>query len=220
MAENGNRATLTSSQASEPVETEAQTTEQNMRRALGLSARGSTQAPQQRPEQARLRHRFVQDGGVPVVVLNHKTDGETSALRERIATLDAALDQERTAHEATKRSLHEQQAQTHALQTRLVHADLAHKDALEQERRALTTAQEALAKALAEAAAAPPPRRVARPAPAISMHDATAPQDPANDAPPPDAPIKRKRGRPRSALPKEPKPVRWWTPSFRAQSKR
>ena len=219
MAEKGNRATLASSQASQPTDTESQTTEQNMRRALGLSARASTQAPQQRPEQARQRHRFVQDGGVPVVVLNHKTDNETSALRERIATLDAALEHERTAHEATKRTLHEQQAQFQALQTRLVHAELAHKDALEQERRALTVAQEALATALAEAAIALPPRRIQRPAPAaISM--APGPDGEAAGAPPADTPPKPKRGRPRSALPKEPKPVRWWTPSFRAQSKR
>ena len=43
--------------------------ESRMREALGLRGQPVGRTPQQRPEQARQRHRFVRDGEVPVVVL-------------------------------------------------------------------------------------------------------------------------------------------------------
>lgn len=177
-----------------------------MRRALGLTggitAPGRTASvPQQRPEQARGRHRFAQDGSVPVTVLNHRPD-ELAAKDARIAELQASLENERTAHGNTRRMLAEQQTALQALQTRMAHMELAHADALEAERRALAVAQAALADAKAQPAA-PTVRR-----PAKAAADAKAPATPP-----------KKRGRPRIHPPREPKPVRWWTPSYRAKTK-
>ncbi len=64
--------------------------ERRMRRALGLDARATPHGPQQRPEQARQRHRFVQDGGVPVTVLNPRHEAE--GVRERLEALEQALE--------------------------------------------------------------------------------------------------------------------------------
>ena len=204
MPDTGNRAPG----APRLAATDPKLVELNMRRALGLtgatgSGRGAGAVPQQRPEQARGRHRFAQDGSVPVTVLNHRPD-ELAAKDVRIAELQAALDTERNAHAATRRTLAEQVAALQALQTRMAHTELAHNDALETERKALAVAQAALA----EARAQPTFRRAPRPE--LSA-DAASPDDP--------APAKAKRGRPRLHPPREPKPVRWWTPSYRAKTK-
>ena len=98
MAETGRRAPLASPSRSEAeASSDVQSTETQMRRALGLNPGGPTHTPQQRPEQARARHRFVQDGGVPVVMLNHKPEPEVAALRERVMALEATLETERAA---------------------------------------------------------------------------------------------------------------------------
>ncbi len=211
MADNADRVR----NAPQLAQNEAQATEQKMRRALGLNTKGAQQTVQQRPEQARARHRFVQDGGVPVVVLNHRTD-ESGVLKERMSELQTLLENERAAHAATRRSLSEAQAAHQALQTRMAHNELAAAEALQQERQARIAAQDAVAQAVA---AIPPRRGPGRPRihplpaampdedEASGMLDATGEAEEAS---------RPKRGRPRSALPKEPKPVRWWTPSFRA----
>ena len=179
---------------------DTQATENRMRRALGLQG-PTRQPPQQRADQVRTRHRFVQDGGVPVVVLNSRSDNDpTAAFKARIAELEAALEAERTAHGATRRSLHEAQAAAQAQQTRLAHAELAHSEALATERNARQAAEEALQAHLAAseqlvfpAAAAPPVPALVRPKPAA-----------------------RKAPRaPRVSKAKEPQPVKWWLPSFR-----
>ena len=197
MADNPRRAP----QVQPLILNESQATEQRMRRALGLNTTGKAGPQvvhQQRADQARARHRFVQDGGVPVTVLNHRTD-EVAALKERLAEVQAALEAERAAHAATRRSVAEHQAASQALQTRLAHADLAHREALQQEQRALAAAQEALAAA----------QQTRRPRATLAAEpDATQP-----------AAAPRPRGRPRTAPPKEAKPVRWWTPSFRTKVK-
>jgi chromosome condensin MukBEF ATPase and DNA-binding subunit MukB len=195
-----------------------------MRRALGLSAGSGQHTPQQRPEQARARHRFVQDGGVPVVMLNAKIEPETAALREKITSLESALEHERHQNEQLRRQLKDNADQVTALQTRLAHSELAHKDTLEQERHLRITAQEALQEALA---AAPVRRRTAQtPTPVddtaaafgqeTATFDSTREQVAAQETPPV---VKRGRGRPRSTALPEPKPVRWWTPSYRTKTK-
>ena len=171
-----------------------------MRRALGLQ--GSTrQPPQQRADQVRPRHRFVQDGGVPVVVLNSRGDNDpTAVFKARIAELEAALEAERTAHGTTRRFLHEAQATVQAHQTRLAHAEFAHSEALAAERIARQAAEEGLQARLAAAeqstappVAVPPLLAAAKPKPAA-----------------------RKMPRaPRASKVKEPQPVKWWLPSFR-----
>ena len=112
-----------------------------MRRALGLQGPGRP-TPQQRPDQARARHKFVQDGGVPVVVLNRSEDA-TAPFKARISELEASLEAERGAHAATRRALHDLQLAAQALQTRLTHAELAHSDFLAAERQAREAAEAA-----------------------------------------------------------------------------
>jgi len=179
---------------------DTQATENRMRRALGLQG-PSRQPPQQRADQVRPRHRFVQDGGVPVVVLNSRGDHDpTAVFKTRVAELEAALEAERTAHGATRRSLHEVQAAAQAQQTRLAHAELAHSEALAMERNARQAAEESLQARLAvsEQTAAVP---VAAPGLAV-------PAKPKRAAP------KTPRV-PRVAKTKEPQPIKWWLPNFR-----
>lgn len=165
--------------------TDIQTAETQMRRALGLNG-PSRPVQQQRPEQARGRHRFVQDGGVPVVVLNRSENDPAGALKARVAELEAALEAERTAHAVTKRAWQEAQSAAQALQTRLAHAELAHRDALEVERQTRETVEAALreARAAAERAAAKAPRR--KPAETAQAE-------------------------------REPQPVKWWLPNYKAK---
>lgn len=76
-----------------------------------------------------------------------------------MAELERQIGIERTQHAATRRALQEVQAAAQSLQTRLVHAGLAHRDAL-------SAAQHALGAALERAKAATPvPRKVARKSP-------------------------------------------------------
>lgn len=177
---------------------DAQATESRMRRALGLQG-PSRQPPQQRADQVRPRHRFVQDGGVPVVVLNSRSDNDpTAVFKARVAELEAALETERAAHGATRRSLHEAQAAVQAQQTRLVHAELAHSEALAAERSARQVAEESLQARLAAPEPAAPP--VAAPALAASAKP---------------KPAMRKTARAPRVSKKEPQPVKWWLPNFR-----
>ena len=180
---------------------DTQETESRMRRALGLQG-PSRQAPQQRADQVRPRHRFVQDGGVPVVVLNSRGDNDpTAVFRARVAELEAALETERVAHSTTRRSLHEAQAAVQAQQTRLAHAELAHNEALAAERNARRAAEESLQAHSARSESLAPP-------PAVVVPPSAAPAKPKSAA--------RKAPRvPRAAKAKEPQPVKWWLPSFR-----
>ena len=169
-----------------------QADETRMRRTLGLQGGAVALPHQQRPEQARQRHRFAQDGSVPVVMLNRSGDTETGAAKGHVAALETALEAERTAHAATRRTLHEAQTAHQALQTRLAHAELAHGEALAAERQARKHAEDALEAALT--APKPGPMRV-------------------------ELPFERpaRKLRVNAAAPREPKPVRWWTPSYRAE---
>ena len=180
---------------------DTQATESRMRRALGLQG-PSRQAPQQRADQVRPRHRFVQDGGVPVVVLNSRGDNDpTAVFRTRAGELEAALEAERVAHGTTRRSLHEAQAAVQAQQTRLAHTEFAHKEALAAERSARRAAEESLQAHLARSE--PPASQLPVAAPPL-----TAPAKP--------KPTARKAPRVlRASKAKEPQPVKWWLPNFR-----
>ena len=177
---------------------DSQSTEVRMRRALGLQG-ASRQAPQRRAD-ARPRHRFVQDGGVPVVLVNSRGESDPAApFRAQIAELEAALEAERTAHGATRRALHDAQASAQALQTRLAHAELAHGEALATERRARMEAEDSLQARLA-------------PSPRIKGSSAMAEGAPAGAGP---KLVKRNASRPsRAVKTAEPKPVKWWLPSY------
>lgn len=179
---------------------DTQATESRMRRALGLQG-PSRQPPQQRADQARPRHRFVQDGGVPVVVLNSRSDNDpTATAKARVAELEAALDAERAAHGSTRRALQEAHASAQALQTRLAHAELAHKEALAVEREARHVMEESLAQM----------------APKMGLPEPLLSETGSSGAPIKAKPAARKIPRvPRAAKNSEPKPVKWWLPNFR-----
>ena len=179
---------------------DSQATESRMRRALGLQG-PSRAAPQQRADQARPRHRFVQDGGVPVVVLSSRSDHDPSAaLKARVAELEAALDNERSAHGLTKRMMHEAQASVQALQTRLAHAEFAHGEAITVERRARKEAEESLQAQLALQAELP----AATDLPITSI---------------PKKAVRKAQRMPRAPKIAEPQPVKWWLPSFREKAR-
>lgn len=184
--------------------------EDRVRRALGLKT-GSSTPHQQRPEQARQRHRFVTDGSVPVVMLN-RSDSETSGLKERLSAAEHALDNERAAHAATRRALQEAQQAHQQLQTRLGHNELSRNETLQTERNARRDAEEALASLRTEMAAIQ------------ASHTAEMVQLRAIQGA---APIKVRREikaiapivRQKRSSASEPQPVRWWTPSYRAKQR-
>ena len=189
-------------------ENDALSTELRMRRALGLRT-DSPRPPQQRQEPARQRHRFVQDGEVPVVVLGG--DGKlhaASQVGEQVATLEAALAVERAAHASATRSLEATRATIQSLQTRLAHAELAFDEAIAGERRAREEAETALQKALAGGGTAEPPLAMA------VGHSAKAPAKRALEKTNAAGATPEAGARPRKP---EPRPVKWWLPSYRAK---
>lgn len=175
--------------------------EDRVRRALGLKSNGSSAPHQQRPEQARQRHRFVSDGDVPVVMLN-RTDSESHGLKERLSAAEHALENERAAHAATRRALQDANHANQAMQTRFGHNELSNGEALRAERDARRAAEEALTALRAELAE-------------LKQAELVAPEKVRREIRASE-PIPRK---PRALLTKEPKPVRWWTPSYRAKQR-
>ena len=182
-----------------------------MRQALGLGEGAIAQrAPQRREPEARGR-RFVKDGEVPVVVLSGSRDAASAgpAPTNRVVAAEAALRAEHAAREHAEQSLREALAHVQRLQTQLAHAEMAHREALaaEQHRRELaeqalaeaTTAREALATRLAETAVAP-----ARAQPADAATGRTKAM----------AKLRRKSA---DAPKREPQPVKWWLPSYKAK---
>ena len=115
-----------------------------MRRALGLTgdrAAGSRPLQTERPQAGppsrsagrssadKPRHRFVQDGAVPVTILNrHRLDEANGSPVSRTA-IEAALQDERAARDRAERSLQEALATVRDLQTKLGHAELGHREA-------------------------------------------------------------------------------------------
>jgi hypothetical protein len=172
--------------------------EARMRQALGLQDGGPGPRPPQRRDAEHGGRRFVKDGEVPVVVLNgaRERGADATGPMNRVAAAEAALRNERAARERAERSLQEAVANVQALQTRLAHAELAHREALAAERAARERAEQALAEAKAtrEADAAGSDARVVTRKP------------------------RRVAAKPRSE--REPEPVKWWLPSFRAKLRR
>ena len=168
-----------------------------MRRALGIGGRGAGQgAPvQQRPDQARQRHRFVQDGEVPVVMLGRAREAEPPR-PARPPEGEAGLAAERQARLLAERSATEAQAASRAWQTKFEHAELTHREAMAAKDAALAAARAQAEEALAALHAAEESNaRSARPS----------------------EPTRRARLQPgerpaRSG--REPQPVKWWLPNY------
>jgi len=232
--------------------------EKHMRRALGLTGDRAVRssAPQAERSQAgpagrpagrssvdKPRHRFVQDGAVPVTILNRHRPEEGDGPSASRAAIEAALQDERAARAGAERSLHEALATVYDLQTKLGHAELAHRelsataqaacaevDALraEHQKRGLRwhedlgaerAARLAAEAALAEATRAREPAkrsRVSAPAaqPALDLQDVLP-------VPAAKVPAKAAAKRTRRAAPEpgqhEPEPVKWWLKSVRGR---
>jgi len=183
--------------------------EARMRRALGLQGASSSHSTPQRSDRPRSRHRFVQDGEVPVVVLNSPRAPDAGP--DAQTATHAALEGERAARTKADQALAEAQATIRSLQAKLAHAELAHAEALTAERRSREHAETAL-----RDAGATRTRTIA--------HSGTAGAAQEREAAKSMAP-KAARGRPakpakaRSATTgaktREPKPVKWWLPGYK-----
>ncbi len=222
-----------------------------MRRALGLTGdRAVRSSPPQaeRPQAGppgrpagrssadKPRHRFVQDGAVPVTILNRHRSDEADGSPASRAAIEAALQDERAARQRAERSLQEALATVRDLQTKLGHAELACREAagtaeaalaaadslraehgerelrwhedLATENAARTAAEAALAEATRAREPAKWPQTLAPTAqPALDLQDAS----PASTA---KAPAKAAAKRTRKAA-SEPEPVKWWLRSVR-----
>jgi hypothetical protein len=193
-----------------------------MRQALGLGGQVAVNrppVPQRREHEGRGR-RFVRDGEVPVVMLNGNTREPSAALSPppgRMAEADAALKAERLAHERAEHALREAQASVERLETKLVHAEMAHGEALAAERRAREAAEEALGDVAAtrqmlEARVAELERLLAE---AAAKPARGRPTKPPADAAPANAKSRRNASNPADA---GQEPVKWWLPTYRAKN--
>ncbi len=125
--------------------------EARLRRALGLQSKsasmrtGASRAfpPQSRVMRSRRNHKFVQDGDIPVVVLNARRHQDGQSADSRAASLSpahrkdaeqSAVDTERAARQVAERSLADAQNMIRDLQTRLAHAEFARSEADESAR--------------------------------------------------------------------------------------
>ena len=148
------------------------------------------------------RRRFVRDGAVAVEVVRPKSETETR-LKVEVAELRATVAAEREARALAERALMEAQQKIHTLQTRLVHAEMAQ------------------AERMAPAAPpAPEPSPVAESEPIAEPEFVAEPESVEEPRP-----RRRRRGAAPDATPdaapaREPKPVRWWTASYRSRGKR
>ncbi|MBV9248943.1 MAG: hypothetical protein JO227_06845 [Acetobacteraceae bacterium] len=123
-----------------------------MRRALGLDG----DLPRPRPPQDRIepaprqperftpgphKRRFVQDGEIPVKVIHSRTDlpggrsGSPTPPINRLEAAEAARAAETSAREKAERALAETQAALHDARTKLGHAELARREAVDELKR-------------------------------------------------------------------------------------
>lgn len=223
-----------------------------MRRALGLtgerlvrSSPSQAERPQAGPSgqsagrssTGKPRHRFVQDGAVPVTIVNRHRPDEAEGQSASRAAIEAMLQDERAARAKAERSLQEALATVHDLQTKLGHAELAHREALgaaqmertaagalqaEHQDRELRWTQDLTAEraaraaaeaALAEAAGARGPTVRTRRFPSVVEPAAKVPAT----VPAPAARVTAKRACKAASEPRqrEPQPVKWWLKSAR-----
>lgn len=227
-----------------------------MRRALGLtgdravrSSPPRTERPQAGPpgqpvgraSADRPRRRFVPDGAVPVTVISRHRSDEADGLPTSRAAIEAALQDERAARDRAERSLQEALAVVRDLQTKLGHAELAHREASATAQAARAEAdalraehQEQVLRWTEDLAA----ERATRLAPEAALAGATHAREPvkrtrisasatqpaldlqdASPAPVAKAPAKAAVRRTRKAATAsgqhEPEPVKWWLRSVR-----
>jgi hypothetical protein len=122
-----------------------------MRAALHLRRPSSSTSPS--PTRHAGRHRFVQDGEVPVVVVNPRQQ-RSEVEQAVLSALEGNLAREREARRAAETALEQATATIRQLQTRLAHAEMAQREAV------LALALAAQATEVEQAVSARPPKRV------------------------------------------------------------
>ena len=168
--------------------------ELHMRETLGLGGRGRSATRTQPNATPKQRHRFVQDGEVPVIHLSGQRDGDAVAsLRGRIATLEAECNAEHAARLKAEQAAQAALGQMHALETKLAHVEMSAREAIAAERRAREQIEAELQLAI-----------VARDA---ALQEVSAAPAPAKERAKSTPRVPKLKREPR---PKEPQPVKWW----------
>ena len=175
----------------------AQPTGNAERRASGYNASNNHSGGQAPPR----RHRFVQDGEVPVTVVRGRNEHAPDPLRalpaspvNRLDALQESLAAEQAGRATAERALEEAQTTIRTLQTRLSHLELARDEAQAQAQQALSQAAAAMQ---AQASEPGEPR---------PMPEAAAAKPVATTA-------RLTRGKRQKPIEREPEPVKWWLSS-------
>lgn len=188
--------------------------EDRIRHALGLAEASSATHFSSAPSRPHRPRRFVRDGELPVVLLNAGRDRstETSTIAKQLADAEAVIRNEQAARATAERALADALATIQRLRTQLAHAEMSHAEALDaarKQREALdqallkaTETRESLEKQLAHRAATRRQGVEAKP---------TTPAEPL-----PVAERHEQKGKRPAAL-REPEPVKWWLPSYKAE---
>jgi hypothetical protein len=108
--------------------------EARMRRALRVGEPGGAGTAQDHGNRGRPARHYAQDGDVPVVRLPGRKD-HAGAIA--LAKAEEALQEERTAREKVEAALKQAQATIQTLQTKIVHAELAHVEELAAQRQTI-----------------------------------------------------------------------------------
>jgi len=209
--------------------------EERMRRALGLGGPSAQPTLTTKPASARQASDRSAAPGLgrrkpDSVSRNSTLTSLPSPLQQRLAELEQKLATEQQRHGRVRQLLQQTELAARTLQTRCEHSALAQQEELDRERQATLRAQRALDDATFELQQRTKPSRSTKvksqegasqaatsPAPVVSAAaglDVMISPEPTTD---PSSP--KKRGRPRIRPLPEPKPVRWWTPSFRKKAK-
>ncbi|HME20830.1 MAG TPA: hypothetical protein VKI44_05625 [Acetobacteraceae bacterium] len=192
--------------------------EGRMRHALGLADSSSSSSSSAThfssgPSQAHRPRRFVKDGEIPVILLNAGRDRSTqiSTMAKQLADAKAAIRNEQAARATAERALADALATIQRLRTQLAHAEMSHAETLDAERKR----REALDQALLEAADIRESleKQLADDA-STGRQDVKALPTRAEPCPVPEQ-HERRGTRPNAA--REPEPVKWWLPSYKAQ---
>src|SRR5271166_2028465 len=175
-----------------------------MRHALGLANASSGTRSSSGPSQVHRPRRFIRDGEIPVVVLNAGRDrsAETSAMADQLAAAEGALRTERAARATAERTLADALATIQRLRTQLAHAEMSHRETLDQALLEAAVTRESLEKQLAQQAGTRRERVEAKP---------TTTTEPLP------VPGRHEQKGKRPAAVREPEPVKWWLPSYKAQ---
>jgi hypothetical protein len=174
--------------------------EARMRRSLGVGQASHGQASHGHTSHGQASHgggqgtahrkRFVRDGEVQVEILHARPESAARHAAE-LAELNEKLLGERDARQQAERALAEARATIQSLRTHLAHAEMA------------------LAERVAQAVVPVEP---------VAPPETTPPEKKARETKS-RAPAKAAKAKRAKAPEREPKPVKWWTPGYKARTR-